>query len=310
MIIDKLIDKIKQTQNPTVVGLDPRLDYVPLYIIKNAFDEYGETLKGASEAFYMFNKEIIDEIWDIVPAVKPQVAMYEQYGADGIAAYIKTIEYAKSKGLIVIGDIKRSDIASTAEAYSQGHIGKVSIGKENYVVYHEDFITLNPYLGFDSIEPYMANCKNYEKGMFILVKTSNQNSAEIQDLMADGKPIYEKVGELVSKWGQPLIGMYGFSEVGAVVGATHPTQAKKLREVMPNTFFLVPGYGAQGGKAEDLAVCFNEDGVGAIVNSSRGIIAAYKTNVYKDGFSEKEFAKAARQAAVDMKADLRRCVKC
>ncbi len=304
MIIDKLIDKIIETHNPTVVGLDPRLDYIPEHILDKAFSEYGQTLKGAAKAFYMFNKGLIDELYDIVPAVKPQVAMYEQFGAEGIKAYIKTIKYAKKKGLIVIGDVKRSDIASTAEAYSDGHIGQVAVGNEKYTVYYEDFVTLNPYLGYDSIEPYMGNCKEFEKGMFVLVKTSNPNSGEIQDLLVDGAPIYEKVGELTAKWGSELIGRFGYSSVGAVVGATHPQQAARLREIMPNTFFLVPGYGAQGGKAEDLAVCFKQDGLGAIVNSSRGIIAAYKGKAYKDDFGPRDFAKAARQAALDMKADL------
>ncbi len=308
MIIDKLINKIKQTNNPTVVGLDPRLDYVPEFIKEKAFSKYGETLKGASKAFYSFNKKIIDEIYDIVPAVKPQIAMYEQFGTEGIKAYIKTVKYAKEKGLIVIGDIKRSDIASTAEAYSDGHIGKVKIGNEAIEVYYEDFITLSPYLGYDSIEPYVDNCKNYERGLFILVKTSNPNSGEIQDLIVDGEKIYEKVGKLVSKWGESLIGEHGFSSIGAVVGATHPEQAQALRKLSPNTFFLVPGYGAQGATASDLACCFNENGLGAIVNSSRGIIAAFQNKKYKESFSEQQFAKAARQAALDMKEDLQKAI--
>lgn len=308
MIIDKLIDRIKQTQNPTVVGLDPRLDYIPTHIKQAAFAEFGETTAGAAEAFYRFNVELIDGIYDLVPAVKPQIAMYEQYGRFGICAYINTVEYAKQKGLIVIGDIKRGDIASTAEAYSDGHIGRVCVGENKYAVYKEDFITLNPYLGYDSIEPYLQDCRQYEKGLFILVKTSNKRSGDIQDLIADGKPVYEIVGGYVADWGRDLIGKYGFSEVGAVVGATYPEQAKRLRETMPHTFFLIPGYGAQGGKAEDLAVCFDKDGLGGIVNSSRGIIAAYQSAKYKDNFGEKEFAQAARQAVLDMKEDLGRVI--
>lgn len=310
MIIDKLIDKIKQTHNPTVVGLDPRLDYIPPHIKRESFGRFGETPKGAAEAFYQFNMELIDEIYDLVPAVKPQIAMYEQYGADGIEVYIKTIEYAKQKGLIVIGDVKRGDIASTAEAYSDGHIGMVGIGENKYSIYKEDFITVNPYLGYDSIEPYLENCRDFEKGLFILVKTSNKRSGDIQDLNIDGQAVYEKIGEYVSEWGKDLIGEYGFSEIGAVVGATYPNQAKRLREFMPHTFFLIPGYGAQGGKAEDLAVCFNKEGLGGIVNSSRGIIAAYQTPVYKNNFTEEQFAKAARQAVLDMKSDLGGCIKC
>lgn len=309
MLIDRLIEKIKQTENPTVVGLDPRLSYVPDCIVKRCYDQYGYTPKAVAEAMLEFNKRIIDEIYDIVPAVKPQVAMYERYGIEGMDCYVKTIEYAKSKGLIIIGDIKRSDIASTAEAYSDGHIGRVKIGENEYDGFKEDFITLNPYLGSDSITPFLKDCREYEKGLFVLAKTSNPNSGEIQDLLVDGEPIYIKVGKLIDKWGSELIGKYGYSEVGAVVGATHPEQAKALREVMPHTFFLVPGYGAQGGTAEDLTVCFDKDGLGAIVNSSRGIIAAHQKDIYKDTFdNEEDFAKAARAACIDMKNDLRRCL--
>lgn len=308
MIIDKLIEKIKTTENPTVVGLDPNQNFIPEFIKEKAFRKYGKTLKGMGKAIFKFNKMIIDEIYDLVPAVKPQIAMYERYGINGLKAYVKTINHAKKRGLIVIGDVKRSDIASTGQAYSDGHIGRADVCGIKYEVFKEDFITLNPYLGSDSITPFIEDCKNYEKGLFILAKTSNPNSGEIQDLDVGGAPLYEKIGGLISEWGKELIGKNGFSEVGAVVGATHPEQAKRLREVMPHTFFLVPGYGAQGGKAEDLAVCFNKDGLGAIVNSSRGIIAAYKKEPYKERFSEREFAKAARQAVIDMKNDLRRCL--
>lgn len=309
MIIDKLIEKIQQTGNPTVVGLDPRLNYIPEYITERYYTKYGFTTKAAAKAMLKYNKKIIDAIYDIVPAVKPQIAMYERYGIEGLKCYVKTIEYAKEKGLIIIGDIKRSDIASTAEAYSDGHIGKVTIGENEYEGFKQDFITLNPYLGSDSITPFLKDCKEYEKGLFILAKTSNPNSGEIQDLLVDGAPLYEKVGSLISKWGEELIGQYGFSSVGAVVGATHPDQAKRLREIMPHTFFLVPGYGAQGGTAEDLAVCFNKDGLGAIVNSSRGIIAAHMKEEYKECYTdERDFAQAARQACIDMKNDLRRCI--
>ncbi len=308
MIIDKLIDKIKETENPTVVGLDPRLSYVPDFIKNECLEKYGKTPKAVAESFYMFNKEIIDKTFDLIPAVKPQVAMYEMLGPEGFDSYIRTIEYAKSKGLIVIGDVKRGDIASTAEAYSDGHIGRINIEGNEFEIYHEDFITLNPYLGWDSIEPYMENCRNYDKGMFVLVKTSNPNSGQLQDLDVGGKTLYQKVGELTSEWGKELVGKYGYSSVGAVVGATHREQAEKLRKLMPDTFFLVPGYGAQGGKAEDLAVCFDKDGLGAIVNSSRGIIAAHQKEQYKNKYSEKDFALAARDAVNDMKADLRRCI--
>lgn len=303
-MIDTLISKIKETNNPTVVGLDPRLNFVPQHIKDKAYEKFGKTPKGAANAFFEFNKQIIDNVYDLVPAVKPQVAMYEQFGADGIQSYIDTIEYARDKGLVIIGDIKRSDIASTAEAYSDGHIGRVDVEEEKFEVYKEDFITLNPYLGFDSIEPYMDNCKHYDKGLFILVKTSNPNSGEIQDLDVKGEKLYEKVGKLVSNWGQDTIGTFGYSKVGAVVGATHPEQGKKLRQLMPNTYFLVPGYGAQGATAKDLAGCFDKDGLGAIVNSSRGIIAAYTKEKYSKMFKEEEFALASRQAVIDMKEDL------
>ncbi|MBO8433962.1 MAG: orotidine-5'-phosphate decarboxylase [Tyzzerella sp.] len=303
-MIDRLIEKIKETNNPTVVGLDPRLSYIPEHIVNECYEKYGKTPKAVAEAFFIFNKEIIDATYDLIPAVKPQVAMYEMFGPEGMECYIRTIQYAKSKGLIIIGDIKRSDIASTAESYSDGHIGRVDIGGEKLEIYYEDFITLNPYLGIDSIEPYFNNCKEYERGMFVLVKTSNPNSGELQDLDVNGMKLYEKVGLLTEKWGEEFRGEYGYSSVGAVVGATHPSQAEELRKLMPHTFFLVPGYGAQGGKAEDLAVCFDENGLGAIINSSRGIISAYKLDKYKDKFSEKDFAKASRQAVIDMRDDL------
>ena len=312
VIIDRLVQRITEMHNPTVVGLDPRLDMVPAKIRDAAFAEHGKTAAGVAEAFYRFNVGLIDAVADIVPAVKLQVAMYEQYGAVGMDAYIRTIAYAKQKGMVIIGDIKRGDIASTAEAYSDGHIGRVTIEGEKVAVFQEDFITVNPYMGSDSIEPYLQNCKDYGKGLFALVKTSNKGSGDFQDLMIGdtGKTLYETVGQRVSEWGAGLIGASGFSAVGAVVGATYPEQAAKLRAAMPHTFFLVPGYGAQGGKAADLAVCFNEDGIGAIVNSSRGIIAAYKLAAYKDTFGEDNYADAARQAALDMKKDLGAYIKC
>ena len=303
-MIDILIEKIKETEAPIVVGLDPRLDFIPKHIKEAAYETYGKTPKAASEAFYRFNKEIIDEIYDLVPAVKPQIAMYEQYGPSGIEAYIKTINYAKEKGLVVIGDIKRSDIASTADAYSQGHIGRVEIEDESYTIFNQDAITLNPYLGIDSITPYIENCMKYDKGLFILAKTSNPNSGEFQDLEIQGEKLYEKVGKSINQWGEKLIGKNGYSSVGAVVGATHPEQAIGIRNLMPKCYFLVPGYGAQGGTAKDLKGYFNKDGLGAIVNSSRGIIAAYKDNEYAGKFAEDEFALASRESVLKMKKEL------
>ena len=305
-MIDRLIKEINKKQNPTVIGLDPRLEMIPTFIKEEYFEKYGKTPKAVGKIFYRFNKEIIDSIYDIVPAVKPQIAMYEQYGPEGVESYIRTTEYAKEKGIMVIGDIKRGDITSTAEAYAEGHIGKVEIEEKSQDIYNQDAITLNPYLGFDSIEPYVKYCKKYDKGLFILVKTSNPNSGEIQDLETNEGKLYEKVGRLVSKWGEELIGESGYSQIGAVVGATHPEQAKELRKIMPNTYFLVPGYGAQGGKAEDLKAYFNKDGLGAIINSSRGIIAAYLKEENRSRFSEHEFSLAAREAALCMKEDLQK----
>jgi len=307
MIIDKLIDKINKTQNPTVVGLDPRYGFIPEFIKKEAIEEFGKTPKAVAEAFFRFNKEIIDATYDLIPSVKPQVAMYEMLGVDGMECFKKTCDYASAKGLIVIGDIKRGDIASTAESYSDAHIGMLDVEGEKFEMFHEDFITINPYLGIDSVEPYFKNCKEYERGLFVLVKTSNPNSGQLQDLDVNGMKLYQKVGTLVEEWGKDFMGKYGYTSVGAVVGATHPSQAKELRKLMPHTFFLVPGYGAQGGKAEDLAVCFDKDGLGAIINSSRGIIAAYRNEKYVK-FGEKNFAEASRQAVIDMKDDLRKYI--
>jgi len=303
MIIDKLIDKIIMMGNPSVVGLDPQLDFVPEHILKDAYGAYGYTSKACAEAIFRFNTEIIDEIYDIVPAVKPQIAMYEMFGYEGIDAYIKTIKYAKSKGLFVIADAKRGDIASTGLAYAKAFLGKVKIADTQNQAFDADFLTINPYLGQDSIEPFIDECKVNDKGLFILVKTSNPGSGMLQDILSDGKPIYEIVGSYVEEWGNSLRGAHGFSSIGAVVGATHKEQAKRLREVMPHTFMLVPGYGAQGGTAEDLSVCFNKEGLGAIVNSSRGIIAAYKGKL-----EPKDHAKAARQAAIAMRDDIMKYV--
>jgi len=303
MIIDKLIEKITALQAPIVVGLDPRLSQIPAFIKDPIYDEKGKTPYAAAEAIFAFNRAMIDNVYDIVPAVKPQIAMYEQFGPAGLACYFETVAYAKSKDMIVIGDIKRGDIASTAEAYSDAHLGRTDIDGEPTSRAKTDFITVNPYMGYDSIEPYLADCTKYNKGLFVLVKTSNPSSSQIQDMHAeDGRPIYAHVGEMVGQWGYELIGKSGFSSIGAVVGATHPSQGKALREMLPHTFFLVPGYGTQGGKASDLTGMLNKDGLGIIVNNSRGITGAYQSEKYNA--SEKDFAKAARVAVLDMKADL------
>ncbi len=303
MIIDNLIDKIVEYNNPTVVGLDPRIEYIPKHILDENYEKYGENLKGVSSAFLDFNKQIIDATFDIVPAVKPQIAMYEKYGIDGLDAFAKTIEYAKEKGMIIISDIKRGDIGSTAKDYADAHIGYTEIGQNKFETFHSDFVTLNPYLGQDSIEPFIEVMKKEDKGAFVLVKTSNKGSKDIQDLIVDGEKLYIKVGQLVEQWGSELRGKYGLSSLGAVVGGTHRDEMVEIREKCPNLFFLIPGYGAQGGKAEDIRACFNKDGLGGIVNSSRGIIAAFKQDAYAK-FGEKDFAQASRQAAIDMKNDL------
>lgn len=301
-MINKLIEKIKKTHAPIVVGLDPMLNYVPEHIQKRAYAEFGETLEGAAEAIWQFNKAIVDATYDLIPAVKPQVAMYEQFGLEGMKAFKKTVDYCHEKGLVVIGDVKRGDIGSTSEAYAVGHLGKVQVGSKRFYGFDEDFATVNPYLGSDGIKPFIKVCKEENKGLFILVKTSNPSSGEFQDRLIDGRPLYEWVGEQVDAWGKEHMGE-SYSYIGAVVGATYPEQGKILRKVMPKTFILVPGYGAQGGRGKDLVHFFNEDGLGAIINSSRGIIAAYKQEAYAK-FGAENFADASRQAVKDMIADI------
>ena len=302
-MIDKLVGKIKKLNAPIVVGLDPNLAFVPEHIQMKAFDEYGETLDGAADAIWQFNKEIVDKTYDLIPAVKPQIAMYEQFGIEGLKAYKKTIDYCKSKDLVVIGDIKRGDIGSTSAAYAVGHLGKVQVGSKCYVPFDEDFATVNPYLGSDGVKPFIEVCKEENKGLFILVKTSNPSSGEFQDQLVNGRPLYELVGEKVAQWGEEHVGQSGYSYIGAVVGATYPEMGATLRKLMPKTFILVPGYGAQGGKGKDLVNFFNEDGLGAIVNSSRGIIAAYKQEKYAK-FGAENFGDASRAAVEDMVADI------
>ena len=278
------------------------LDYVPKHVQKKAFQEYGETLEGAAEAIWQFNKAIVDQTYDLIPAVKPQIAMYEQFGLPGLAAFAKTVDYCKEKGLVVIGDIKRGDIGSTSAAYAVGHLGRVQVGSKSCRPFDEDFVTVNPYLGSDGVNPFLKVCKEEKKGIFVLVKTSNPSSGEFQDQLVDGKPLYELVGEKVAAWGEELMGDE-YSYVGAVVGATYPEMGKILRKVMPKAYILVPGYGAQGGKGKDLAHFFNEDGLGAIVNSSRGIIAAYKQEKY-ERYGEEAFAEASRAAVKEMITDI------
>ena len=301
-MINQLVKKIEELKAPIVVGLDPMMNFVPEHIQKAAFAEYGETLKGAGEAIWQYNKGLIDAIHDLVPAVKPQIAMYEQFGIEGLMAFHKTCEYAKEQGLVIIGDIKRGDIGSTSTAYAIGHVGQVKVGSNLYRGFDEDFVTVNPYLGTDGVKPFIDVCKEEKKGIFVLVKTSNPSSGEFQDQLISGKPLYELVAEKVAQWGEEHMGD-AYSYVGAVVGATYPEMGAALRKVMPKNYILVPGYGAQGGKGSDLAPFFNKDGLGAIVNSSRGIIAAYKQDKYAK-FGAECYADAARQAVLDMKEDL------
>ncbi|MCB6343813.1 orotidine-5'-phosphate decarboxylase [Enterocloster lavalensis] len=301
-MIQQLIEKIKKTKAPICVGLDPMLNYIPEHILKKSYNEFGETLEGAADAIWQFNKEIVDHTCDLIPSVKPQIAMYEQFGIEGLKSYQKTVDYCQQKGLLVIGDAKRGDIGSTSAAYATGHLGKVQVGSKTYSGFHTDFLTVNPYLGTDGVKPFVDVCNSEDKGLFVLVKTSNPSSGEFQDRLIDGRPLYELVAEKVVEWGDTC--MDGdYSNVGAVVGATYPEMSKILRKLMPRTYFLVPGYGAQGGTAADLAHCFNEDGLGAVVNSSRGIIAAYRLEKYKQ-FGPEHFAEASRQAVIDMVADI------
>lgn len=296
--MEQLIKKIKKMQNPTVAGLDPKLSYIPSYILNDVFNEYGKTPEGVCEALCRFNFGLIDALSDIVPAVKPQMAYYEMYGLAGLNALKKTIDYAKSKGMYVILDGKRNDIGSTAEAYAEAYLGSSDIdGEISYNDFNADALTVSPYLGTDGVMPFVKKCKENDKGIFVLVKTSNPSSGELQDLTSNGMTIYEKMAELVNKWGNDTVGESGYSSVGAVVGATYPAQAEKLRKLMPKTYFLVPGYGAQGGTADDVAKSFNSDGLGAIVNSSRGIMCAYQ----KKQLAGEAFAEAARDEAISMR---------
>jgi orotidine-5'-phosphate decarboxylase len=305
-MIQKLISAIQRTDAPIVVGLDPKLSMIPDRIKNRSFEEFGQTPEGAADALWQFNKELIDNIYDVIPAVKPQIAMYEQLGIEGLIAFKKTVDYCHDKGLIVIGDIKRGDIGSTSESYAIGHLGSVTIGSNKYSGFNEDFATVNPYLGSDGVKPFIDVCNSEDKGIFVLVKTSNPSSGEFQDRLIDGKPLYEHVGAKVEEWG--MGSMEGdYSNVGAVVGATYPEMGAKLRSIMPHAFILVPGYGAQGGKGSDLKGFFNKDGLGAIVNSSRGIIAAWqneKYSKYSDNVGE-----AARQAVFDMKEDINGAIR-
>jgi orotidine 5'-phosphate decarboxylase len=301
-MIEKLVERIKKLEAPIVVGLDPTLNFVPGFLLDKAVNEKGETLEAAADAIFEFNKKIVDAVYDLIPAVKPQIAMYEQFGIPGLMAYKQTVDYCHEKGLLVIGDAKRGDIGSTSTAYAIGHLGKVKIGSTEIAPIDTDFLTINPYMGSDSVVPFVEECKKNDKGLFILVKTSNPSSGEFQDQKVGKKAVYELVGKKVDEWGAELV-KNGYSDVGAVVGATYPEMGEVLREIMPKAYILVPGYGAQGGTAAELKPFFNKDGLGAIVNSSRGIIAAYKQEKYAE-YGAEGFAEAARAAVIDMKNDI------
>ena len=300
-VIDRLINKIKETNNPTVIGLDPRYELLP----KCLLEKYPNTLEGISQAIVEYNKALIDETYDVIPAVKPQIAFYEMFGIPGMKAFEETCKYAKQKGMIVIADIKRGDIGSTAQGYSNAYLGKTKIGEKEESIFDVDFVTVNPYMGTDCVKPFIEDCKKYGKGIFILVKTSNPSSGELQDVkLENGEEVYVKVAKLVEEWGKDLRGENGYSSIAAVVGATYPKQLKEIREIAPHTYFLIPGYGAQGGKAEDIALGFDKNGLGGIVNASRSLMCAYKSELWKDKFAEKDYAKATRAEALRMKEEL------
>lgn len=316
MFVDNLIEKIKVKNNPSVIGLDPKLEYIPDKIKNKAFKQWGKNLEGASEAILEFNKRLIDALYDVIPAVKPQAAYYEMYGLCGMKAFEETIDYAKSKDLIVIADGKRNDIGSTAEAYSKAFLGITDLGEGiQQTAFNADALTVNPYLGYDGVKPFIEDCQKYNKGIFVLVKTSNKSSGQLQDLLVydsetakttseSRKSVYQVMAEYVEEWGKSLIGKYGYSSVGAVVGATYPEQVKILRSIMKSAYILVPGYGAQGGTAKDAAHAFDKDGLGAIVNASRSVMCAYKSSLWQDAYGEEGFAEAARAEALRMRDEI------
>lgn len=304
MSMDRLMERIVASKNPSVVGLDPKLDYIPSHIKESAFQKFGHTLEGAAAAFLQFNQEIIDAVCDIVPAVKPQAAYYEALGWQGVKVLSETIAYAKQRKMFVITDGKRNDIGSTMEAYADAHLGVTRVGDEIILAFNSDALTVNGYLGTDGIKPLLDICNRYDKGIFVLAKTSNPSSGELQDRLIDSEPVYLHMGRMCETWGKDVYGKYGYSGVGAVVGATYPEQLAELRAKLPHTFFLVPGYGAQGGGAKDVAGGFDRNGMGAVVNSSRAILCAWK----KTGGDGKDFAQAARQEAIRMRDDIASCI--
>ncbi len=300
--IDILIEEIKKKNAPIVVGLDPKFDYIPKFIIEKNKEIYGESVECITKSFYDFNVEIIDNICELVPAIKPQIAMYEMYGYLGIKCYEDTIKYAKDKGLIIIGDVKRGDISTTASCYAEAHIGEIDVFGKKEGIFNNDFCTINAYMGGDSIEPFVEVMEKNNTGVFVLLKTSNKGSKDIQDIRCESKNlVFEEMGALIESFGKNNLGQYGYSNICAVVGGTYKEECVIIREKFKNTFFLIPGYGAQGGKAENIKACFDENGLGGIINNSRGIILAYKSLNY----DEKDFGKASRQAVLNMIDDLK-----
>lgn len=304
-MMDELIGKIQEKKSPIVMGIDPRYEMLP-DCIKS---KYPKTLEGFAKATVEFFKNLIDEIHDIIPAVKPQLAYFEMMGPIGLKVFKEIVDYAKEKNLIVIADAKRGDIGTTSQGYSNTFLGKTSLEEHEEKIYDSDFVTVNPYMGTDCVKPFIEDSKKYNKGVFVLVKTSNKSSGELQDLkLENGSKVYEQVVSLVEKWGEDLRGKYGYSSISAVVGATYPEQLKELREKAPHTFFLIPGYGAQGGKAEDIALGFDENGIGGIVNASRSLMTAYKSDLWKDKFTEEEYAKATRAETIRMRNELNQAI--
>lgn len=304
-MMDNLIDKIKEKNSPIVMGIDPRYEMIP-DCVKS---KYSKDMVGFAESSVEFAKNLIDATYDIIPAIKPQLAYFEMMGPNGLNAFQEIVDYAKEKGLIVIADAKRGDIGTTSQGYSNTFLGKTSLEDYEENIYDTDFVTVNPYMGTDCVKPFIEDAKKYDKGVFVLVKTSNKSSGELQDLrLENGKKVYEQVATLVEEWGKDLIGKYGYSSISAVVGATYPEQLKEIRKLAPHTFFLIPGYGAQGGKAEDIALGFDQNGLGGIINASRSLMCAYKSEKWKDCYSEEQYAEASRAEAIRMRDELNQAI--
>ena len=303
-VVDRLIENTIKTKNPSVIGLDPDISKIP--VCYKTGIKIDDPFGAVAEVIYNFNRDIIDTVADIAPAVKPQMAFYEKYGSYGVAAFEKTVAYAKSKGLVVVEDAKRNDIGNTAKAYADGHIGEVELLDDSRMpCFGADFLTVTPFLGSESLHPFIDVCIKNNKGIFVLVKTSNTSSGEIQDVVTEeGLTVSQSIAKYVSEQSRNFIGEYGYSSIGAVVGATYPEEAVLLREIMPRNYFLVPGYGAQGGGAKDILPCFNEDGLGAIVNSSRGILYTHMSDEERAQCSRRDYLASVKAATLKMREDV------